>query len=107
MSKEKSPFKGKRMSINKLGDVMGYLLNHNRTIWLSMCKDSKVMLREGNVVMGPFPNWKGYSTLCQILAFEQSETKKKQDAVESVKNRPLFLVPGMAVKPQVFVPPAV
>ena len=104
MSKEKSPFEGKRMSINKVGEVMGYLLKYDRTIWLSMCKGSQIILREGPTVMGPFPNWKGYQMLCQVLAFEQDRAKRKQDAIDAIKNRPLFIAPGPAVKPQVFVP---
>jgi len=95
------------MSINKLGEVMGYLLKYNRTIWLSMHKGSKVVLREDRVVMGPFPNWKGYEILCQILAWEQSEANKKQKALAAIKDKPLFLVPGVAVKPQIFIRPKI
>lgn len=105
MGKEKSPFDGKRMSINKLGEVMGYLIKHNRTIWLSMYKGSKVILREGSVVMGPFPNWKAYKVLCQILAFEQDSIKQKQVALAAIKGKPLFVLPTHAVKPTVFTPP--
>ena len=80
MSKEKSPFEGKKMSIIKLGEVMEYLIKYDRAIWLKMCKGSKVILKEGNVVMGPFPNWKAYRMLCQILAFEQEKAQIRTDA---------------------------
>ena len=102
---EKSPFEGKRMSINKLGEIMRYLLKYNRIIWLEMCKDSEVILREGNVVMGPFPNWKGYKTLCHILVFEQERAKQTEDAKAAIKNRPLFITPDIAAIPSVFTPP--
>ena len=93
------------MSIKKLGKVMGYLLEYNRIIWLRMCKDSEVILQEGTVVMGPFPNWKGYKMLCQILAFEQSEAKRQQEAIAAIKGRPLFITPDIAARANLFVPP--
>lgn len=85
MATEKSPFEGRRMSINKLGEVMGYLLKYNRSIWLKMCKDSEVVLMEGNVVMGPHPNWKAYKILCQILTFEQVKEENRLKAEAAVK----------------------
>ena len=48
-----------------------------------MCKGSEVKLLEGNVVMGPMPNWKAYITLCDILVFEQD----KQKARDSIADR--------------------
>ena len=91
MGKEKSPFDGKKISINKIGEVMEQLAKHSRIIWLRMHKGSKVSLCEGNVVMGPFPNWKAYGVLCQILTFEQTAIKNRHDAQEAIKDKPLFL----------------
>jgi len=102
---EKSPFEGRRMSINKIGEVMEELLVYDRNIWLKMCKGSKVILKEGNVVMGPHPNWKAYEILCHILAYEQENVKKVADAKAAIKGRPLFITPGVAVVPNVFTPP--
>jgi len=79
MKLEKSPFDTKKISIIKLGEVIEYLSKYNRIIWINMCKGSKVRLLEGNVNMGPMPNWKAYKTLCHILTFEQDKAKKKQE----------------------------
>ena len=76
MSREKSPFKKTKISIVKLGEVMEMLAAYDRTIWVNMCKGSKVRLLEGNVRMGPMPNWKAYKILCLILTFEQDKSRK-------------------------------
>lgn len=107
MSTEKSPFMGKKMSINKIGSVMRYLLDYNRFFTLEMCKGSKIILRGENTVIGPYPNWKAYKILCLILVFEQDEARKRQDAKAAIKNRPLFITPGIAAEPSVFTPPVV
>lgn len=102
---ERSPFEGKRFSINKLGEVMRQLLVYDRIICLEMCKDSKVILREGDRCLEPLPNWKAYKALCHILVYEQENVKKIADAKAAIKGRPLFITPGIAVQPEVFTPP--
>ena len=102
---EKSPFTGRRLSINKIGEVMEQLLEYNRFFWLKMCKGSKVILAEGTNIIGPHPNWKAYEIICLILAYEQDNAKKIADAKAAIKGRPLFITPMAAVPADVFKPP--
>lgn len=100
--KEKSPYGKKKISVNKIGSVMEYLLDYNRIFWLRMCKNSEVILGETGRIIGPFPNWKIYKIICDILVFEQVESQKMEDAKAAIKDRPLFITPEPAAK---FVPP--
>jgi hypothetical protein len=97
MPQEQSPLKGKHISLKKLGEVMECLSKYNRTVWINMCKGSKVRLLEGEVYMGPFPNWKAYGILCEMLVFEQEGEYRRRRAEDRLKQpgpSVLFMLPN-------------